>query len=149
MKNDLQPGEFLQDIVVPLPAAGQRLRAYKVSKRFDSDISAVCGAFSVVLDGERVTEARFAFGGMAATVKRAARAEAAALGQRWDDATAQATIAALADDFTPLTDLRASADYRRAVAGQLLRRFAMETRVDAPLAPAQLNVWHGVRLATA
>jgi len=140
MKNALQPGEFVQAIEVP-PPAFTALRAYKLSKRFDCDISALAAGLAITLDGERVREARFAFGGMAAIVKRAARAEAAVRGQPWSEATLQAATAALAQDFTPLTDLRASASYRQRAAGNLLRRFWLETRSAAPLSAAQSTVW--------
>ena len=132
MKNALQPGEFVQAIEVP-PPAFTALRAYKLSKRFDCDISALAAGLAITLDGEQVREARFAFGGMAAIVKRAARAEAAVRGRPWSEATLQAAMAALAQDFTPLTDLRASASYRQRAAGNLLRRFWLETRNTAPL----------------
>lgn len=142
MKNALEPGEFVEAIELPPPAAGLRVQAYKISKRFDCDISAVCAALAVTLDGERVEEVRLAFGGMAATVRRAAQAEAALRGRAWtQDAVADAQ-AALAGDFTPLSDMRASADYRARVAANLLQRFWLETRPQAPLPPAQTRV-HG------
>ena len=87
-----------------------------------------------------VTGARFAFGGLAATVKRAAAAEAAVLGQPWTTTTAEAAAQALQQDFQPLTDLRASAAYRRTVAANLLRRFGLATRAADPLAADQLHV---------
>ena len=141
MANRLEPGEFVQAIVIDDAAWTRQLRAYKISKRFDSDISAVFAALAVRLDGGRVAEVRFAFGGMAATVARAARAEAAVLGQPWDAATLAAAQAALADDFTPLDDMRASAAYRLRVARNLLQRFWLETRADAPLPASALSVW--------
>ncbi|HSN32597.1 MAG TPA: xanthine dehydrogenase small subunit, partial [Ideonella sp.] len=142
MKNRLEPGEFVLAIEVPPPAAGEQLRAYKVSKRFDSDISAVCAGLAVALDDAgRVATARFAYGGMAAIVRRAAHAEAAVLGRRWDEAALRAAQDALALDFEPLTDMRASAAYRLQVAGNLLERLWLETRRDAPLAEAEVNVW--------
>ena len=105
------------------------VRAYKISKRFDCDISAVCAGLAIELDGDgTVVAARLAFGGMAATVQRAARAEAALVGQAWDEAAVAAAQAALASDFAPLTDMRASAAYRLQVAQNLLRRFWLETR---------------------
>ena len=140
MKNALQAGEFVQAIEVP-PPAHTALRAYKLSKRFDCDISALAAGLAITLDGDRVRDARFAFGGMAAIVKRAAQAEAAVRGQAWNEATLQAAVAALALDFTPLTDLRASASYRQRAAGNLLRRFWLETRTEAPLPAAQATVW--------
>jgi len=140
MSNRLQPGEFLHSIIVPLPQPGTPVRAYKISKRFDSDISAVCGAFALHLDGDAVRSARLVFGGLAAVVKRAAQAEAALQGRPWTEATLQAAVAALAQDFQPLSDHRASAAYRLQVAGSLLRRLWLETRPDAPLPAAQLDV---------
>ena len=141
MKNALQPGEFVEAIEVPR-AAHTALRAYKLSKRFDCDISALAAGLGVTLDDSgTVRDARFAFGGMAAIVKRAAKAEATVRGQPWNEATAEAAAAALKDDFTPLTDLRASAAYRQRAAGNLLRRFWLETRPEAPLSAAQSTVW--------
>jgi xanthine dehydrogenase small subunit len=139
MKNQLQPGEFVTGVSVPLPRPAQRLRAYKISKRYDCDISALFAGLALELDGEVVKTARFAFGGMAAVVKRARGAEAAVIGQPWTEATVDAAMAALASDFTPLSDLRASADYRRQVAQGLLKRLWLETRTQQPL--AQASVW--------
>ena len=141
MVNRLEPGEFVQAIEVPLSAFDRSLRAYKISKRFDSDISAVFVACRVRLEGDRVSDARFVFGGMAAIVKRAAAVERAVIGQRWDDATVQRAAAALASDFKPLTDLRASAAYRQRVAANLLRRFWLETRTRDALPPHAVTVW--------
>jgi xanthine dehydrogenase small subunit len=142
MRNRLEPGEFVQAIEVPRRGGrAQAVRAYKVSKRFDCDISALCLAAAIELDGERITSARLAFGGMAATVRRAAQAEAALLGQPWTEATAVAAMAALARDFTPLTDLRASAGYRMQVAQNLLRRFWLQTRPLDPLPESAVSVW--------
>jgi xanthine dehydrogenase small subunit len=141
MKNRLEPGEFVQAIVVPTTAMQRIVRAYKISKRFDSDISAVCAAFAIELDGERVATVRLAFGGMAAIVKRAQRAEAALVGQPWTQAAVGAAQAALAQDFTPLTDMRASAGYRLQVAQNLLQRFWLETRGADALPAAATSVW--------
>lgn len=141
MKNALAPGEFVESLVVPAPTPGQMLRAFKVSKRYDSDISAVCGAFSLRLEGGIVRDARFAFGGMAATVRRAALAEQAVTGHPWDEAHARLAEAAIAQDFHPLSDLRASAAYRSQVAGRLLRRLWLETRPENPLETNATSVW--------
>ncbi|NML14818.1 xanthine dehydrogenase small subunit [Azohydromonas caseinilytica] len=141
MKNRLEPGEFLQAIEVPRPAPDAAVRVWKISKRYDSDISAVCGAFLLALDGGRVREARFVFGGMAAIVKHAAHAEAAVVGQPWTEATARAAMDALTRDFTPLTDQRASADYRLRVAQNLLLKLWLQTRPEAPLPVAAGSVW--------
>jgi xanthine dehydrogenase small subunit len=145
MKNQLQPGELVAAMRVPLPAPGQRLRAYKISKRYDCDISALMAALSITLDGDVVKSARFAFGGMAAIVKRARGAEAAVTGQPWTEATLQAAMQALDGDFTPMSDLRASADYRRQVARGLLKRLWLETRSAQPLALA--SVWAAAAVA--
>jgi xanthine dehydrogenase small subunit len=141
MKNALQPGEFLEALRVPPQPAGMRLGAYKIAKRYDSDISAVCAVLRLQLDGERVSDARFVFGGMAAIVKRAGHAEAAVLGQPWTEDTAWAAMRALDADFKPLSDMRASSAYRQQVAGNLLRRFWLATRSDQPLAAQALSVW--------
>jgi len=117
------------------------LQVYKISKRFDCDISAVCAAFALQVQDQKVSHVRLVFGGMAATVSRAAQAEAAALGQTWNEATMQACQAALAADFQPLTDMRASAGYRMQVAQNLLRRFWLQTRSEMPLAESELNVF--------
>lgn len=148
MKNRLEPGEFVQALLVPGAAFDRTVRAYKISKRFDCDISALCGGFSIELDGDTVRSVRLAFGGMAGIVKRAAAAEAAVLGQPWTEATVQAAQAALLQDFKPLTDMRASAEYRMQVAQNLLMRFWLETRVADPLPVEQTSVFavmpHGV-----
>lgn len=141
MKNRLAPGEFVEAVSVPLPTPGWQVQAHKLSKRFDCDISAVSAGFAVRLDGECVAEARLAFGGMAATVKRAAGAEAALTGQPWTEATLRAAQQALAADFSPLTDLRASADYRRQAAAALLERLWLSTRPQQPVALADLRVF--------
>ena len=126
-KQDRAPGELVERVTLPLPAAGSIFRAYKVSKRFDQDITAVLGAFHLTLDGGRVTEARLAYGGLAGIPKRAAAAEAALAGRPWTEETLAQAMAALAEDFQPLTDWRASADYRLKVAQNLLRRCFIET----------------------
>ncbi len=121
--------------------ARRRLRAYKISKRYDSDISALCAVMAVTVENGLVQQVRLAFGGMAAIVKRASATESALVGQPWTEATVKAAAQALSKDFQPLTDLRASADYRLRVAGNLLRRFWLETRDDAPLPPQAVSVW--------
>lgn len=127
-KQDRQPGEFVEAVLVPRLPQGALFHISKVSKRFDEDISAVCGAFYLELDeAGRVSAARLTYGGMAGIPKRAKAAEAALLGRAWDEAAIAAAIAALAEEFTPLTDMRASATYRLKVAGNLLRRFLIET----------------------
>jgi xanthine dehydrogenase small subunit len=125
-KQDRAPGEFVESVFVPALADDSRFACYKLSKRFDQDISAVMGAFLVHLDGGKVKAARLAFGGMAATPKRAIKAEAALVGRAFDQVAVANAIAALAEDFAPLTDMRASAGYRLKATQNLLRRFHLE-----------------------
>jgi xanthine dehydrogenase small subunit len=126
-RQDRRPGEFVRRVVAPRLGADQHFRCFKVSKRFDEDISAVMGAFRLTLDGRRVAEARVAYGGMAATPKRAAGTEAALAGADLDDpATWEAALDALAADYQPLTDQRASAAYRGLVARNLLLKALTE-----------------------
>ena len=141
MKNQLEVGEFVQGIAVPLTAMQRQVRAYKISKRFDSDISALCAGFAIRLDNETVKEARLAFGGMAAIVKRAAKTEAAIVGQTWNEATVKKAQTVLAQDFAPLSDMRASAEYRLQVAQNLLTRFWLETRATDPLLTSATSVF--------
>jgi xanthine dehydrogenase small subunit len=119
----LRPGEFVRAVWVPLPREGRVVASYKVSKRFDQDISAVCGAFALTMDGDIVKEARIAYGGMAAIPKRAAAAEAALQGKPFDAAAIRAAVDALRADFAPIDDMRASGAYRLRAAGALLERF--------------------------
>ncbi len=126
-RQDRRPDEFVARIIVPKPHPGTRFRAYKVSKRFDQDISAVMGAFLLRLEDGAIAEVRIAFGGMAATPKRAEAAEAALRGRRWDEATLRMSQEALTEDFTPLSDMRAGAAYRMTVARNLLERLLIET----------------------
>ena len=102
------------------------VRIVKLSKRFDSDISGVCGAFALRIEDGIVAEARVAFGGMAGIPARAPGCEAALTGQAWTEATVEAAAQALAQDYEPLDDLRGSAAYRRKVAANLLRRLWAE-----------------------
>ena len=124
-KQDRQPGELVE--AIEIPAGGAGLRCYKLSKRFDQDISAVCGCFNLTLEGGVVAEARIAFGGMAAVPKRALEVEQALQGKPWTEATVNAAMAAFAEDFTPISDMRASADYRLLAARNLLRKYFIET----------------------
>jgi xanthine dehydrogenase small subunit len=120
-KQDRMPGEFVAG--VSIPAYAPALRCYKLSKRFDQDISAVCGCFNVMIEDCVVSDARIAFGGMAGVPKRAALAEAALVGQPWSLATIEAAAMAMAGDFTPLSDMRASAEYRLMTAQNMLTRY--------------------------
>jgi xanthine dehydrogenase small subunit len=125
-KQDLLPGECVEQIILPVPPRDQLFATYKVSKRFEQDISAVCGAFSLQIDDDIVTHARVCFGGMAETPKRAAACEQALNGQTWSLETINSAMQALTADFTPITDMRASAGYRMRVAQNLLQRFFLE-----------------------
>lgn len=123
MVNDLQPGEFIERIRIPLPTADTIVRCHKWSKRFDQDISAVCSAYSLRIASGKVRAFRMACGGMAATVRRASKTEATITGKPWNESTIEAAVDALADDFVPLTDMRASAAARLLACQNLLRRF--------------------------
>jgi xanthine dehydrogenase small subunit len=144
MKNQLVPGEFVQALEVPLAALQRQVRAYKISKRFDCDISALCAGFALTLDGDTVQDVRLAFGGMAGIVKRAAKAEASLVGQPWTQASVNAAKQALADDFQPLSDMRASAAYRLQVAQNLIQRLWLETRTTDALPSAATSVWNAM-----
>ena len=126
-KQDRGPGEFVEGISLPRPAPGSHFRAYKISKRFDQDISAVLGAFNLTIEDGTIVSSRLAFGGMAATPKRARAAESVLTGAAWNEATLERAVAALQEDFQPLTDWRASREYRMKVAQNLLRRCFIET----------------------
>ncbi len=123
-KQDRKPGEFVEAITIPNSAPD--LRCYKISKRFDQDISAVCGCFNIRIEDGRVASAKIAFGGMAGIPKRASHVEAALQGQIWSEETISAVLPQFSDDFTPLSDMRASADYRLKAARNLLVRYFHE-----------------------
>lgn len=136
-KQDRQPGEFVEWIDLPELPETSLFRVYKISKRFEEDISTVCAAFRIDVNGAgTVTAARFAMGGMAGTPSRAKGAESAVIGRGFDETAIEAAIAALAIDFTPLSDWRASANYRTRAAQGLLRRFYLETK--HPETPARI-----------
>jgi len=128
-KQDRLPGEFVEAVTVPETAPG--LRCYKLSKRFDQDISAVCGCFNLELEGGKIASARIAFGGMAGVPKRAAAVEEALIGREWSLEAVEAALPAFATDFAPLSDMRASAEYRLATAQNLLRRYFHDLSGDA------------------
>ena len=126
-KQDRAPGEFVESVTLPLLPAGEKFAVYKISKRREEDISTLCGAFRVfVNDQGLVGMARVAFGGMAATPKRAKAVEAALVGQPWTQGTINAAVLAFAEDYQPISDMRASADYRLLAAQNLLQRFFLE-----------------------
>lgn len=137
-QKDLKPGEFVERIRIPLGPADRLVGVYKVSKRPDQDISAVCAGFAMRLVDGKATGFRAGYGGMAAVPARARACEAAIEGRPWTVDTVTAGMAALASDFTPLTDMRASADYRAMVARNLLMKFYLEsTGQDYGLAAAK------------
>ncbi len=123
-KQDRAPGEFVE--AVSFPRQADRLKAYKLSKRFDQDISAVCGCFNITVSKGTVTQARIAFGGMAGTPKRATHVEAALIGKPWTRAVIDAALPSFAEDYSPLTDMRASATYRLETAKAMLQRYFLE-----------------------
>jgi len=125
-KQDRRAGEFVEAVVVPKIAADRVFRIYKLSKRFDQDISAVCAGISIGVKDGRVVDARIAFGGMAATPKRASTCEAALTGKPWTEATVRAAAEALAEDFQPISDMRASAGYRLQAAKNLVIKAFLE-----------------------
>jgi xanthine dehydrogenase small subunit len=142
-QQDRRPGEFVEAVTIPKLGPQSHFGCFKISKRFDQDISAVMGAFRLRFDDDIVDAARIAFGGMAATPKRAAGAEAALIGRRFDSEAVEAACAALAVDFSPITDMRASDSYRRKVAANLLRRFAERFDPEAVAPLDVLELAHG------
>lgn len=128
-KQDRAAGEFVESITIPRVSTGHHA-AYKISKRRDEDISSVAVGMNVLVENGMITAAVLAFGGMAATPKRAAAAEAALVGRPWSEATLVAAADKLPEDFQPLTDMRATSDYRMKVAQNLFRRFWHETNGD-------------------
>ncbi|MDR7228941.1 xanthine dehydrogenase small subunit [Caulobacter sp. BE264] len=135
-KQDRRPGEFVEAVIAPRLEAGRLFKVFKLSKRFDQDISAVCGAFSLAVEDGVVTDARIAFGGMAGTPKRAKACEAALIGRPWAEATIEAAMAGLDTDYKPMSDMRASAAYRALAARNMLRKVLLETQgVEARVTP--------------
>lgn len=128
-KQDRQPGEFVEAVLVPKAAPG--LQCYKLSKRFDQDISAVCGCFNLTVEAGVVRAARVAFGGMAGIPKRAAAFEAAITGAPFTEAAIAAALPALAQDFAPLSDMRASAAYRMQTAQAMALRYVRAAAGEA------------------
>ncbi len=123
-RQDRARGEFVEAVTIPATAPG--LACYKLSKRFDQDISAVCGCFNLTVEGSEITSARIAFGGMAGVPKRARAVEAALQGRPFTRAAIEAAMPAFAGDFTPLSDMRASAGYRLETAANMLLRYFLE-----------------------
>jgi xanthine dehydrogenase small subunit len=135
-KQDRRPGEFVESLFVPYPAEDTRFAVYKITKRRDEDITAVLGAFYLTLDEQGdVNDIRIAFGGMAGTPKRARAVENQLLGRPWTEDTIEAARDAFDTDYQPLSDWRATAEYRQLTAKNLLTRFYLETTG----APAELR----------
>ncbi|HER26690.1 MAG TPA: xanthine dehydrogenase, partial [Rhodospirillales bacterium] len=143
-KQDRKPGEFLKAIEVPITGKSGNFRCYKITKRFDQDISAICGCFDIHITDGVVSRARIAFGGMAAIPKRAIAVEKTLVGQPWTTETVDAARSAFDDDFQAIGDMRASADYRMTIARNLLKKYFVES--DTPLSDTRL-VGRGATLA--
>jgi xanthine dehydrogenase small subunit len=126
-KTALAPGEFVERIRIPLRAPDRHFKTYKISKRFDQDISSVCGAYALYLDDNRVRDVRICYGGMAAIPLRAKHCEETLHGKEWSELNVAAAMDALDRDYKPINDMRASVDYRRLVARNLLKKFFLET----------------------
>ena len=127
-QNVMAPDELLVRIVVPRPGVTEALRAYKISKRFDDDISAVCLVMNLDIEAGVVRRASIGAGGVAATPARARQTEAALTGQPWSAQTVQKAADALQAEFSPISDMRASGAYRRTVLASLLQRFWLESQ---------------------
>ncbi len=146
-RQDLKDGEYVEQILLPVPPPEQLFTTYKVSKRFEQDISAVCSAFCLRLENNTIRDARICYGGMAETPKRARACESAMNDKAWSQETIDQAMLALLEDFEPISDVRASAQYRMHVAQNLLQRFFLEhgeftfpVRIGAsPNAPGRAN----------
>ncbi|MEZ5536159.1 MAG: xanthine dehydrogenase small subunit [Thiolinea sp.] len=143
MQKDMAEDEVVTLIKIPLPDPQQQFRCYKLSKRYDSDISAVFTGMALRLEegADTVTSVRIAFGGMAATPKRATHCEHALLGNAWDETTVRRAMQALQQDYSPLSDMRASDKNRMQSAMNLLYRFYLETRRVDPLVAEAVDVF--------
>ncbi len=130
-KQSREPGEWVEAIRVPARAEGMQIASYKNSKRNEQDISAVCAAIAMTIEDGVVTKARIAYGGVAGIPKRAANTEAAVIGKPWNETTVRAAMQAMTNDFTPMNDMRASAEYRMQVAQNHLLRFWHESQDEA------------------
>jgi len=130
-KNVIAADEVLAWVKVPHPAEGEFMRVYKVSKRFDDDISAVCLALKLQVQDGRVSQIAIGAGGVAATPVRALKTEAALVGQHWSQDSVTHAMVTLRAEFEPISDMRASGDYRRQVLGNLLQRFWLESQGQA------------------
>ena len=140
-KNAMETGEFVESVIIPKRDESLQIRCYKLCKRFDQDISAVCAAFALRLKGDKIDAISIAYGGMAAIPKRAAQAESLLQGKTWDEDRVADAMEALKQDFSPMSDMRASADYRQQAASNLLYRFYLETRSQGALQSDAVNVF--------
>jgi xanthine dehydrogenase small subunit len=127
---DRRPGEIVREIRLPLHTGTSNLRCYKISKRFDQDISTLCGCFNISLENGRCTDARIAFGGMAGIPKRARAVESRLIGRLFNAETIAYAQLGFAEDFQPISDMRGSAEYRMTVARNLLRKYYLELNGD-------------------
>jgi xanthine dehydrogenase small subunit len=136
-QQDLGAGECVEQVLLPLPDPdaneNQHFRVYKLAKRFDQDISAVCAAFALQLKDEIVQSIRICYGGMAGIPARAIHAENALLGTRWSQESIDVAMAAVAQDYQPLSDWRAGSEYRMLASQNLLQRFYLETTTIEPV----------------
>ena len=141
MQKSMQEDEIVEAVIVPTSQPGLTFRTYKLSKRYDSDISAVCAAFAIKLNDKTINDVRIAYGGMAAVPMRASNTEKSMNGKIWNEDTVAIAMEKIGDDFSPLSDMRASADNRQQSATNLLYRFFLETRPDNPLSSDELSVF--------
>jgi xanthine dehydrogenase small subunit len=139
-KNVFLPDEVLTHIHVPKPGEGEFSRVYKVSKRFEDDISAVCLAIHMTLVGGRVQAISMGAGGVAAVPARAVQTEAVLVGKTWSEEAAHIGALSLQSEFAPISDMRASDAYRQAVLGQLMKRFWLETQGHTQVSLADITV---------
>ncbi len=123
----LKPTEVICWIKVPKPQSNEVFRAYKISKRFDDDISAVCLCINLSVSNGTITFASIGAGGVAATPSKARMTEKALTGQAFNMHSFKKAQIVLADEFKPLSDMRASAAYRKHILESLIQRFAIET----------------------
>ena len=135
-RQDRRPGEFVESVTLPIPQNGTHNAVYKISTRRDEDLSAVCGAFSMALEGDSISAFRIAFGGMAGTPKRARAVEGALIGKPFTRETIDAARALFEQDYQPLSDWRGTAQYRILTAQNLLVRFFLEA--SRPAHPVRL-----------
>lgn len=122
-----RPGELIASVTIPKPEQARLEAVYKIGKRGADDISTVAAAFSLALTPDEViTSARLAYGGVAATPVRALEVERFLIGRPWTERTTAEAAGRLRAHFTPLSDLRGSAEYRRALIGNLFEKFFYE-----------------------